>query len=63
MEADKGFIQGALTCCEAISTSEPSSLPKRCMIALEVLAKDDSIVITSADKGGGIIIVNRSDYD
>ena len=38
-------------------------MPKRYMTALEVLAKDDSIVITSADKGGGIIIMNKSDYD
>ena len=62
-EVDKGFIQGVLTCYKAIAASELSSLSKTCMIALEALAKDDYIVITLADKGGGIIIMDKSDYD
>lgn len=62
-EADKGFIQGVLTCCKALADSEPSTLPKRYLIALEGLAKDETIVITSADKGGGIIILDRQNYE
>ena len=62
-EADKGFIQGVITCCKAIADSEQSALPKRYMVALAGLAKDNTIVISSADKGGGIIILNKSDYD
>lgn len=29
---------------------------------LEALKKDDRIVIKKADKGGGIVILNKSDY-
>ena len=61
-DVDKGFIQGILTCCKAISESEQSALPKRYVVALEGLANDNSIMISSADKGGGIIILNKSDY-
>ena len=61
-ESDKGFIQGVLTCCKAISDSEPNALPQRYMKALAVLAKDSSVVITSADKGGGIIILDADNY-
>ena len=28
-DADKGFIQGILTCCKALADSEPCSLPRR----------------------------------
>ena len=62
-EADKGFVKGVLTCCKALADSEYSTLPKRYLVALEGLAKDDTIVITSADKGGGIIILDNSDYE
>lgn len=62
-EADKGFIQGVVTCCKAMADSEPNALPKRYLTALEVLAKDDSIIITTADKGGGVILLDKSDYD
>ena len=59
---DKGFIQGVLTCCKILADKECNSLPKRYQEALKDLAKDDSIIITSADKGGGIIIMNKDDY-
>ena len=62
-ETEKGFIQGILTCCKAIADSEKSTLPQRYVTALRALAKDNSIVITSADKGGGIIILNACDYN
>ena len=62
-ESDKGFVQGVLTCCKAIADSEPNALPQRYVTALTEMSKDDSIVITSADKGGGIIILDKSDYD
>ena len=59
---DKGFVQGVVTCCKILADKEESSLPRRYHEALESLAKDDSIIITSADKGGGIIIMDRTDY-
>ena len=62
-ETDKGFIQGVLTCCKALADSEPSKLPKRYTQALKQLANDRSIVVTQADKGGGIIIMNTEKYD
>ena len=60
---DKGFIQGVLTCCKILADKECNRLPRRYQAALEKLAKDDSIIITPADKGGGIIIMDKTDYD
>ena len=62
-DADKGFIQGVLTCCKALADNEPSSLPRRYMQALNELANDKSIIITQADKGGGIVIMDAKRYD
>ena len=58
----KGFIQGILACCKALADQQPSSLPKRYKRALQKLANDDSIVVTQADKGGGIIIMDKQQY-
>ena len=33
-----------------------------CMKALKTLANDSSVVITQADKGGGVVIMDKSDY-
>lgn len=60
--ADRGFIQGVVTCCKLLSDQEGGTLPRRYHKALDELAKDESIIITSADKGGGIVIMDRSDY-
>ena len=62
-DADKGFIQGILTCCKALADNEPSSLPRRYVQALNDLANDKSIIITQADKGGGIVIMDTKKYD
>ena len=61
-DADKGFIQGILTCCKALADSEPSSLPRRYLQALKDLANDKNIIITQADKGGGIVIMDIKKY-
>ena len=50
--AEKGFIQGIIACCKALADKEISSTPKRYQLALADLAKDPSIIITQADKGG-----------
>ena len=62
-DADKGFMQGILTCCKALADKEPCSLPRRYVQALECLANDKNIIVTQADKGGGIIIMDRKKYD
>ena len=54
-DVEKGFIQGILLCCKALADKEPDKLPKRYMEALKRLANDSSVVITQADKGGGIV--------
>ena len=61
--AEKGFIQGIVACCKALADKEKNSMPKRYQLALEELAKDQSLVITQADKGGGIIILDKTEYD
>ena len=61
-DIEKGFIQGILMCCKALADKEHDKLPKRYMEALKRLSSDTSVVITQADKGGGIVIMDKSDY-
>lgn len=60
-DIDKGFQQGILACCNILSKKN-SILPKRYLIALTSLKKDESIIIKKADKGGGIVVMNTKDY-
>ena len=62
-DIEKGFIQGVLTCCQAMANEEESNMPRRYFQALKTLADDQSIVITPADKGGGVVIIDKSEYD
>ena len=61
-DVEKGFIQGIILCCKALADSEPDKLPRRYMRALKSLPDDPSIVITPTDKGGGVVIINKTDY-
>ena len=61
-DIDKGFKQGVMTCLSALAHSNRSALPRRYRQAIQDLAKDESIVITSADKGGGIVILDKVAY-
>ena len=61
-DVEKGFIQGIILCCKALADNEPDKLPRRYMKALKMLADDMSILITTADKGGGVVIMNKTDY-
>ncbi|XP_076045821.1 uncharacterized protein LOC143028065 [Oratosquilla oratoria] len=61
-EAEKGFKQGVTACCIALSASIPRSLPHRYISALKELGKDNSIFISQADKGGGVVIMDKADY-
>ena len=61
-DADKGFMQGILAICKVLADKEPSTLPRRYINALENLAVDKNITVTQADKGGGMIIMDSSQY-
>ena len=61
-DTDKGFIQGILAVCKILADKEPESLPKRYLKALEGLAEDKNVIVTQADKGGGVIIMDSSEY-
>ena len=61
-DIQKGFVLSILMSCKALADSEPDALPRRFKRALTDLAKDESIIVTSADKGGGVIVMNSKDY-
>ena len=61
-DIDKGFAQGVLACCKALADDEGQSMPRRYARALRSLATDKTIVITQADKGGGLVILDKSEY-
>ena len=61
-DVDKGFVQGVLACCKALADDENRSIPRRYLRALQALAKDNTIVVTQADKGGGLVIIDSSEY-
>ena len=60
-EVEKGFIQGVLLCCKALAHKEPD-IPRRYIKALRRSASDPSVIVTQADKGGGVVIMDIDDY-
>ncbi|XP_076030898.1 uncharacterized protein LOC143019081, partial [Oratosquilla oratoria] len=54
---------GLLTCFHALANLNRCSIPRRFKVALENLGNDEDLVITSADKGGEVVILNRTDYN
>ena len=61
-DIEKGFIQGVILCCKALADKEPDKLPRRYMTALKCLGNDPTVTITQADKGGGVVIMDKSEY-
>lgn len=61
-DASKGFNQGVLACYKALAMENRSAIPRRHREALADLSRDESIVITQADKGGGVIVMDKNDY-
>ena len=59
---NKGFIQGIIAASTTPGHTTPS-IPYRYSIALANLAKNEHLTITSADKGGGTVIMNTIDYN
>ncbi|XP_076036062.1 uncharacterized protein LOC143022012 [Oratosquilla oratoria] len=61
-DVEKGFKQGVISCYHALANNNECSLPRRFMKALEDLSRRTDILITQADKGGGIVVMNKSSY-
>ena len=61
-DVDKGFKQGVVACFQALADEEKSVLPRRYREALKKLGKCENIVITQADKGGGVVVLNKNEY-
>ena len=59
---EKGFIQGVAMCTLSAAKNQPSALPRRHVQALKDLGKDRSLAVVPADKGGGLVILDRIDY-
>ncbi|XP_076059674.1 uncharacterized protein LOC143036311 [Oratosquilla oratoria] len=62
-DVDKGFKQGVIACYQPLADNEECGLPRRFMVALENLRQRANLLITQADKGGGIVVMNKVDYD
>jgi len=58
----KGFVQGLITASTTCDNDDPV-LPQRYITALKSLSNNQEILITSSDKGGGIVIMNSSQYN
>lgn len=50
-------------CCQALANLQETALPLRYIKALKNLGKDANILILQADKGGGVVIMNKVDYN
>ena len=61
-DIESGFKQGVLLCCKAATASNSYTIPRRYIHALTELRENSGIIITTADKGGGVVVMNKSDY-
>jgi hypothetical protein len=57
------FLQGSIFPTLINNFREAPFLPKRYRLALQELSKLKDIHITKSDKGGGVVIMDRSDYE
>ena len=62
-DIDKGFKQGLILGCTVAAEAERPAIPRRYIKTLQDLKNNKDITITSADKGGGIVIMNTDDYN
>ncbi|XP_076056373.1 uncharacterized protein LOC143034326 [Oratosquilla oratoria] len=61
-ELENGFKQGLILCCSLASRKREPAIPRRYTRALKELRDNNDILITTADKGGGIVILDKLDY-
>ena len=59
---ERGFAQGIAIGAFAAAKVHPSTIPRRFTRALVELGKDATIAIVPADKGGGLVLLDRVDY-
>nr|XP_027233031.1 uncharacterized protein LOC113824484 [Penaeus vannamei] len=59
---ERGFLQGVVTCAVAAAKDREPAIPARYTRTLQELGRDESIVIAPADKGGGVVIIDNTDY-
>ena len=62
-EVERGFTQGLVATATCLKRAQPPTLPMRYEKTLKRLGRDSSLHITKADKGGGVIVMQREDYD
>ena len=62
-DIEKGFIQGISVGCMAAARSQPTAIPRRHLKALRDLRKGGDLAIVPADKGGGLVLLDKVDYD
>ena len=60
---EKGIKQGIILCCAAAAAAQKPSIPKRYNVALEELRRNKNIIITSSDKGGGVVVMDKTEYE
>ena len=60
-EFERGFIQGLISA--TLSTENEYTLPKRFVSAIQNLSQNKDLVISPADKGGGVVVMNTTDYN
>ena len=59
----KGYIQGIISASmKNHNNSHEHTLPKRHLDALQTLAHNEKLTITSSDKGGGVVIMDTTTY-
>ena len=61
-DVERGFIQGLVAATTSLSKVQQPSLPLRFVKALERLGRNNNLHITKADKGGGVIVMDSSEY-
>ena len=60
---EKGIKQGIILCCAAAAAAQKPSIPKRYIVALEELRRNKNIIITSSDKGGEVVVMDKTEYE
>ena len=56
----KGYVQGIIIA--TTQTLPETTIPKRFIIALNKLSKNKDLIITPSDKGGGVVLMDRTTY-
>ena len=59
---DQGMAQGLVLAAYLSSQAKAPALPRRYREAINTLRQDGSITVTTADKGGGFVVMNKGDY-